>query len=420
MAGSASRLAGAALLLLGVVGLARAEEKVHASGLRYEVVPPPGWDGKAPLDLLLCLHGSGDKLNEWKIGLSVLVPELRRTLRLLVQSPLPHGWPDDVVPNLIALTREVRDAHPVRRTLVFGFSAGGNVSTLCLYKDPELFQGALVGGATTAIRPPREGPAKERALCFSIGEDDPIEERMGGAAGLRKLFDESGWAPERVRIDIVPGIGHTLSRPHLMEGFQWLLDQTGDAAPATDAQRARAATAAGLVEQGDADGLRALARELAPVGREARGLLATALEPLLAHKDPARARLGAELLGWLALPTSVPALDKALDRWKRDPETAAAIARALGRIADPAAEKALLQLIKRSAWQGPVQVAAAEGLAVIAGDKAVHPLVDALKSAEKKGDEPLCTALELALRETTGQPLLKGAIQWSLWLKQRK
>lgn len=422
MAGSARAWLAASLLtgLCALAAPARGEEQVHASGLRYEVVPPPGWDGKAPLDLLLCLHGSGDKLSEWKIGLGVLVPELRRHLRLLVQSPAAQGWPQDVVPNLAALTSEVRAAHPVRRTLVFGFSAGGNVATLCLYQHPDLFQGALVGGATTAVRPPREGPARERWVCFSIGADDPIVGRMGGAEGLRGLFKESGWEDERVRIDIVPGIGHTLSRPHLLEGLDWLLERAGEAAPASDEEQTRVAVAGELVESGDEAGLRALTAEMARSGREARALLARALEPLLSHKDPARARLGAELLGWLAVSDAVPALDKALDRHKRAEEVAAAVARALGRIPDPAAEKALLQVIKRSAWQGPVQVAAADGLAVIASESALRPLVDVLKGAEKRKDEALCAALERALRETTGQPLLEGAIQWSMWLKQRK
>lgn len=423
VAGSARgnpRAATLALLLLGSGLAARAEEKVHESGLRYEVVPPPGWDGKAPLDLVLCLHGSGDKLADWRTGMGLLVPELRRTLRLFVQSPLDHGWPGEVAKDLAAITREVRDAHPVRRTIVFGFSAGGNVATLCLFGHPDLFQGALVGGATVAIRPPREGPAKERSLCFSIGADDPIVPKMGGVEALRGLFRDSGWSEEQVRIDLPPGIGHTISRPHFVEGLSWLLDRAGEGAPASEAERARVSEAEALVERGDRDGLWRLVKELGTAGREARGLLAARLEPLLSEKDPPRLRLGCELLAWLAAPGSVPALDRALDRTKRDPEGCAAVARALGRIPDPAAEKALLQLFRRAAFRGAPQLAAAEGLALVAGDGALRPMVDALRAAEERKDEALAAALERALREATGQPLLQGGVQWSAWLRQRR
>ena len=409
----APRTALALALLLAPALRAEDEVRTHASGLRYLVLPPPGVEG-GPVDLLLCLHGRGDDLKNMRIGLSVAVPELRRCLRVFVQAPEGKGWTIDGAGDVAALVKELQGQHPVRRTIGFGFSAGGNMVTVLLFKHPDVLQAALVAGATVFIPPPRDGPARDRPMFFSLGADDPITPKIGGAEGLRRLFDEAGWAQEAVRIDVLPGVGHTLSRPNLIEGMAWLEARLGGAAPATEAERAAVEAA------DDPDALRAAAQALAGAGEEARALLAAKREPLLSEKDPARARLACELLGWLGLARSVGPLERAIERWKKDEETAAAAALALGRIAAPAAEKARIAALKRSAYQGPIQVAAARGLANAGGEAALKPLVEALKSAEKRGDARLGEALELALRETTGQPLLETHVQWSMWLRQRK
>lgn len=406
-----ARIAIALIACLSAAALAEEKVETHANGLRYLVLPPPGSDGTAPMDLLLCLHGRSDNLENMRIGLSVTVPELRRCLRVFVQAP--QGWTMEGAGDMAALVKELAAKHPVRRTFVFGYSAGGNMASVLLFKHPDVFQGVILANATVWIPPPRDGPAKDRPMFFSLGADDPITPKIGGAEGLRKMFDDAGWAKEAVRIDVLPGFDHDhLSRPNLVEGMAWLEERLGGSAPATDAQKATVEAAK------DADALRAAAKELAGAGKEARALLAAKLEPMLTEKDAARARLGCELLGWLALPESTGPLERAIERWKKDDETASAAAAALGRI--PAGEKALIAVLKKSALQGPIQVAAAKGLANVGSDAALKPLVEALKSAEKRGDSKLGLALELALRETTGQPLLKTYLQWNAWMKQRK
>lgn len=422
------RAAGLAVALaavaLGAARPARADERVHApSGLVYEVVRPTGWDGQEPVEVLVCLHGSGDRLANFRRALRVLVPGVRRWLCLFVQSPEERGWPPAAAEGVAALAAEVRAAHPGAGTLLLGYSAGGQAATACLFERPDAFDGALVTGAIAHRQPPADARVKARLVYWAVNPDDAT---FGGAEAVERLrgwLTAAGYDEERYRIDLreAPGLGHRIDGAAVQRGLDWLRAR-GLAAPATDDDRARAADVERRLAARDAasaDDLRALAAPIV-AGRstEARALLAAALAQGPRHRDPALALAAIDLLGRLGDPAGGEALVAALPRLRRDPARHAAAARALGGVATPAASRALAALLERRDGDQAAQVAAAGALARIGGRAETPALIGALASAERDDRPALVAAIEAALREVTGYEELAGARRWRAWWEQ--
>ncbi|MCO5168490.1 MAG: hypothetical protein M9894_19295 [Planctomycetes bacterium] len=413
----------ALLLALVLVGAAaRAEERVHApSGLAYEVVPPTGWDGEDPVEVLVLLHGSGDRLANFRRAMRVLVPGARRFLCVYVQSPEERGWPLTVVDGVAALASEVRAAHPGEGTLLLGYSAGGQAATACLFQRPDAFDGALITGAIAHRPPPDDPRVRARLLCWAVNPDD---ETFGGREAVERLrgwlagagYDEARW---RIDLREAPGLGHRIDGAAVQRGLDWLRAGLA-AAPATDDDRERVAQVERLLAGRDPspDDLRALARPIvAAPGGEARDLLAAALAGTPRHRDPAVALTGIELLGRARVAAGAAALAAALPRLQRDPARQAAAARALGAVPTPEATRALLGVLRRKDGDLAPQVAAAEALARIGGRAEAPALIGELAAAERDGRGRLAAALEAALREVTGHELT-GARVWRAWWEQ--
>ncbi|MBX3468375.1 MAG: hypothetical protein KF878_16000 [Planctomycetes bacterium] len=407
-----------AAVALAAARPARAEERVHApSGLVYEVVRPTGWDGQEPVEVLVCLHGSGDRLANFRRALRVLVPGVRRWLCLFVQSPEERGWPPAAAEGVAALAAEVRAAHPGAGTLLLGYSAGGQAATACLFERPDAFDGALITGAIAHRQPPADARVRARLLYWAVNPDDAT---FGGAEAVERLrgwLAAAGYGEERYRIDLrdAPGLGHRIDGAAVQRGLDWLRGR-GLAAPATDDDRARAADVERLLAARDAasaDDLRALAAPIV-AGRsaEARALLTAALAP-----GPGKPRPGPGLNsdrpprppdpagGERSSPPSQPAARPARHAVPREPS--AAWPPAPGARGPPSGD-----------GDQAAQVAAAGALARVGGRAEAPALIGALASAERDDRPALVAAIEAALREVTGYEELAGARRWRAWWEQ--
>jgi predicted esterase len=397
----------------------------EASGLRYHVVPPPGWDGEAPVDMLVALHGSGGKIGDFYRIAKILVPELRRHLQVYVQSPTEVGWPVSACEGLGAIAREVKAQHPVRSVLLFGFSAGGWVGTEALFQNADVFEGALVAGATVYRTPPTEAAIKRRYLYFSIGSEDAAWKEMGleeaDPTEITKHFAGSGWDPEHYAVDLVEGGEHTLLRESLNRGLAWLLDRLrAEAPPLSDVEQATIQGLDALAEAGDADAIRAAVTGLlARPGDAARAAIYPTLEALAKRRDLALAEVGTDLLGQLGDPRAGPFLAKRVDRVRRlDAGLYRRTIRALGDCSGEEAEKALLKVVRKWEDDGAAQVAAAQALARCGGDGAIKPLTAVLKKSEKQRERrELASAINAALRALTGQEL-EGYRFWQAYRRR--
>jgi pimeloyl-ACP methyl ester carboxylesterase len=163
-----------ALLVLLASSALRAQERVDAaSGLRFEVARPTGWDGEAPVDVLVCLHGSGDKADTFRRALRVVAPGVRRFACVYVQSPDEKGWPASAVPGVAAIASTVRAELPGQGLFLFGYSAGGYTGTTCVFERPDVFEGILVAGSIASHQPPADARVKARLFYWSVNPDDP-------------------------------------------------------------------------------------------------------------------------------------------------------------------------------------------------------------------------------------------------------
>lgn len=409
-----------ALVLLASSSL-RAQEGVDAeSGLRFDVARPTGWDGEEPVDVLVCLHGSGDKADTFRRGLRTVVPGVRRFLCVYVQSPDAQGWPASAVGGVTAIANAVRAETPGQGLFLFGYSAGGYVATTCLFERPEVFEGALIAGSIASRPPPADDRVRARLLYWAVNPDDPT---FGGAAEVEKLrgwLTAAGYDEARYRIDLreEAGLGHGLDGAAVQRGLDWLRERSFALEPATDDDRARVAQVAERVAAKDPAGLRALATPIMTSRRgEARALLLAALTDLPKHRDAGLSRAGIDLIGRLGLPAGADALAGALSKLQRDPERHVAAVRALGGIVSPASCRALLTVLRRRDGDLAPQVAAADALARVGGRAEARALVNELNEVEKEGREALATSLDLALREVTGHELSGGRV-WRAWWEQ--
>jgi predicted esterase len=413
-------LVAVALVLLATTALCAQDRVEPESGLVYQVVPPTGWDGAQPVDVLVTLHGSGGEKDLFRRSLHVAVPGVRRFACVYVQSPDAQGWPQRAVPGVAAIASAVRAELPGQGLFLLGFSAGGSMSTACMFERPDLFEGAVIACAIAWRQPPVDPRVAARHLYWAVNADD---ETFGGLAAIENLrgwLKDRGYDEARYRIDLheEPGLGHRINPDAVQRGLDWLRERAFALEPATDDDRARLAQVPERIAAKDAAGLRALADPIVTSRRgEARALLLTALAELPRHRDPELSRAGIDLLGRLGLTDGAAPLAGAISKLQRDPERQVAAIRALGGIVSPESCRALLTVVRRRDGDLAPQVAAAEALARVGGRAEVRTLINELNEVEKEKRPALAAAIDRALHEITGHELGGGRV-WRAWWEQ--
>lgn len=403
-------------VLVGLGVQARAEERTGPGGLRYDLVPAKGASAEQPRDLVIGLHGKGSTKDKFAGWVDSLLPALAESHRVWVQSPTDH-WQRDAIPPLGELAARLRRELPVRHVILLGFSAGGFAATGCLFERPADFDAALVGGATWWGRPGNE-EAKRRPVYWSVGEDDGVVNKNGGPDHLRRALGEVGYPEERWRIEVVPGMEHSLDGASLGRGLGFLQDKLAqdDALRPEDQTALEALTTTIKDKDGTPEALSAAAEPLlAARRREVTRGVAQALVPLLKEPAGPRGLLALALAARARAPLLGEPLAKAWGKVKKDEAAALAWVGALGALEAGAGLPGLAAVLDGWDLEGKVQLAAAEALGQAGSPAAVDPLLGALKAAEKKRRADYARALEAALKAITGKEGVSGAEAWARW-----
>ena len=128
-----------ALVLLLIAGAAAAQpcDVCRLPDGQYRTMPPPGWDGKRPLPLLLFLHGWQSSAEATLADADVTGPSGRQGFLLVAPDGLGKSWHfrgnnaggrDDIA-FLRAVLADVETRFPIDRHLVVagGFSIGASM-----------------------------------------------------------------------------------------------------------------------------------------------------------------------------------------------------------------------------------------------------------------------------------------------------
>jgi len=398
----------------GATSTAADEESHEPSGLRFEVAEPVGWGGRDPVDLLVCLHGSGDSTEHFQRGLAVLAPDLRRHLRVFVASPDAQGWPLEVHDGVAGVARAVRDRYRVRRVVLFGYSAGGVMAQECQFQHAELFGGTVVAGAGLHRMPPADHLTRSRYMAWAIGAED-LPAQQDGVGRMRRGLESAGWDESHYRFDVLEGRGHELDGESIGAAVTWVLERLAesDDLSATD-EEGLAALDAALEDEDYAAAREAADALILAGGFTARRALYPLAATLAADRDAPASSLGIELLGRIGDPRGAEVIDDRLRHLRRHPDRYVAAIEALGRIDADAAREALSPLLRKWEDDGLPQVAAAHGLARIGGRDEEWHLLRALDKAEDRRRHAYAEALNAALQAVVGHEI-EGYRMWRAW-----
>lgn len=180
-------------------------------------IPAGAQPGGTAIPVLLALHGSGDRAENY---LRVVRHYLgsRRWAVIAPQSPGPM-WPVEMVPALPKMVDALAARSSADRSRVYlnGHSAGHAFALYALGELPDLFAAAAL---TAGYYPPgcnEEGlrRAKATPIWFAVGKRDPNHAHLAaGVAQLRALGLEV--------TPYEPDIGHTISADEARALFAWL------------------------------------------------------------------------------------------------------------------------------------------------------------------------------------------------------
>ncbi len=197
--------------------------------MRYAVSVPRGYDGRAPVPLVLALHPGGDRFPY--IGGAfmeqVILPALYYDLDAIVIAPDAPGqsWTDDTSEQaVLALVRRImRDqAIDARRVLVAGFSMGGRGTWTMSARHPDLFTGAIVMAGSTGDTPVAD-LGRIPTYVIHSREDDVVPFRPA-----ERTARELEGLGRTVHFDPIDGAGHfdmgSYVEP-LQRGVRWILDR---------------------------------------------------------------------------------------------------------------------------------------------------------------------------------------------------
>ena len=96
-------------------------------------------------------------------------------------------WPYEARHDVIALTKDIQQEFKPRSTIIFGYSAGGFLSSWILHDAPDVFGGAVINANTPSAQLKPTAETLKRFIYVAIGDQDNVYTRSGGKQGLEIL-----------------------------------------------------------------------------------------------------------------------------------------------------------------------------------------------------------------------------------------
>jgi dienelactone hydrolase len=410
-------------LLVSLTGTAYADgERTHAAtGLVYDLLgePKPG----ESVHFVVCLHGAGDNKDNFRSYADGAVSVMRERMRIYVNSPSREGWPGDAMGKVIDLTKDLQKEFKCRSTVLFGFSAGGYLSTRCMAQAPEVFDGMVINGATISggvATGDKFEIYNRRFGYWSLGDKDANVAASGGIDGLKKILEQSKWETKHWQVDVVAGLEHKLDGKSATRGVEWVTEQIVANEKMTPNEKEMIDTVDAMIKAENIAGVQSVIDGiLENRRRDAMRVLFDKLDALPTHKNPELQLLGIKAMAAIGDPRGGRVLAKALSKVKKDETLTLATIEALGACSDAASVKALEALLTKWDFDGKAQIAAATALGALRDAGAVPSLLKALKSNERKDDRAeYVTALNAALVTITGGSA-DNYSDWAKWLNEQ-
>jgi predicted esterase len=418
--------------LATVFVIAAAAPEAHAekftddrTGLEYLLEPPADWDTVTPVNLLICLHGAGDKAENFKAtleGREGLNARLFKYMRVYPQSPSAAFDPartGDLVQLIETIIEQQKSKNvTVEHSVLMGFSAGGFMAGAVIARKPDLFDGAIICGATRTSALPKKGKLRERFQFWSIGTKDDV----CPPSEIQKLRDDlvaGEYGAAQAKIDIVPDLIHEIDNASVIRGFDFVELGIESLKPMTADEKAAIDRLEDEAKTEDENRLRtAMRKALETPHREARDYFYDKFARFAKHKNARVSLVAIEGLGLVADARGAEVLLK-LSIPPKDEDRHIAWATSLGQIADASAVKALGARLKK--WDGEAgatQVKCAWALGEIGGLPAIDALIDALKLTERREDRAAATeAILAALRKIAAGAVADDVTKASDWEK---
>lgn len=199
-----------------------------AGGLRYTWVLPKGYDGKAPRNLSVILHGTGldYRWGHWNNPAGVFRP---KDVVVSVDGTSPDGKSRlflgepkdaDLFRDFLA---EMRATFAIDRAFLYGHSQGGFFVPFYMGLHPETVNGGVAhaSGSWNWSKTPKE--LKKLALVFLHGSSDPVVP-YGQSPGARDFYVEKGFPLTHLRR--MPYYNHWPNAVRATEELDWCQGMT--------------------------------------------------------------------------------------------------------------------------------------------------------------------------------------------------
>lgn len=203
--------------------LLSAQESRKFGNHRYVVQKPNGYAPGKKFPLLVVLHGAGGTGEEFLPAWQV--PEIQDLAILVAPSSKAATWVEEEIHALADLVEELKKTYGVDPNQVWmgGFSAGGFMTSLCVFEYFRKFAGAIVigaGGARAENLPHYQEAAQKLSFCLYTGDKDHNLESM---RRMKRRLESSGC--KRLKYVEVPNQGHTFGQADAREIAKWLAEE---------------------------------------------------------------------------------------------------------------------------------------------------------------------------------------------------
>jgi phospholipase/carboxylesterase len=403
------------VLIAALATVLSAEERTAPCGMRYIFQPPGAVTKQRPLPILLCLHGLGDKPQNFLMFISGIGTNF---IRVAPYPSQPGQWQPGDEDKLANLVEDLQKQYTITQVIVLGFSGGASLGVQFAMKYPHLVNGVIShsGGNPYGSQVAPTPDAYRMAVYLIHGTADTTVP-ISSSREAKKDFDAKGckWT----YLEEIPGWGHKINPGACKRGMQWIADAIkkgggGGTTPWTKEEiDERVKKALELAKEKKYDDALKIFEEFSTKMRimdsKAGKILVDALKPMTDSADKAELAFGLRAAGFAGEPAHA-ILKKYLSEKEGEDLYLAAID-ALGR----GGEKSLplLHPILKSKDLGyKAAKAAVAACAAIKSPSSAKPLVELLEDVEKDSGEMAAALKEpviSALRSITGASLTTAA-----------